>query len=151
MVNETSNRAYIINDGNQFEICMPDLSFVRPRFSSEEEFAEFVADWPGSRLIELWNHFPGVVPVKKFTDRKTAIRRIWAEIEESNRPHSKAEAILRLVRQRGGATIEALMAATGWQAHSVRGFISGHIGRKLRLNVKSFKRDGHRVYSIASS
>jgi hypothetical protein len=75
MVNETSNRACIINDGNQFEICMPDLSFVWPRFSSEEEFAEFVADWPGSRLIELWNHFPGVVPVKKFTDRKTAIRR----------------------------------------------------------------------------
>jgi Protein of unknown function (DUF3489) len=40
------------------------------------------------------------------------------------------------------------MAATGWQAHSVRGFISGQLTKKLRLKVRSGKRDGERVYSI---
>jgi hypothetical protein len=42
------------------------------------------------------------------------------------------------------------MAATGWQAHSVRGFISGQITKKMRLKVKSIKREGERTYSIRS-
>jgi hypothetical protein len=40
------------------------------------------------------------------------------------------------------------MAATGWQAHSVRGFISGQLIKKLGLRVRSFRRDGERVYAI---
>jgi hypothetical protein len=40
------------------------------------------------------------------------------------------------------------MSATGWQAHSVRGFISGQLGKRLGLRVKSFERDGERVYLI---
>jgi hypothetical protein len=40
------------------------------------------------------------------------------------------------------------MAATGWQAHSVRGFISGQLTKRMRLKVKSFRRDGERVYTI---
>jgi hypothetical protein len=40
------------------------------------------------------------------------------------------------------------MLATGWQAHSVRGFISGHVVKKMNLQVKSFRRDGERVYAI---
>ena len=57
---------------------------------------------------------------------------------------TKSETIQALLRQPGGATLKALMAATGWQAHSVRGFIT----KKLRLKVKSGKRDGERVYSV---
>ena len=42
------------------------------------------------------------------------------------------------------------MSATGWQAHSVRGFISGSLGKKMGLTVDSFKReDGERGYRIA--
>ena len=40
------------------------------------------------------------------------------------------------------------MQATGWQAHSVRGFVSGHLRKKLGLRVKSFQRNGERVYSL---
>ena len=65
-------------------------------------------------------------------------------------PATKSEAVLALLRQPGGATLKALMTATGWQAHSVRGFISGQLTKKMRLKVKSFKRDGERVYSIRS-
>jgi hypothetical protein len=52
------------------------------------------------------------------------------------------------LKQPSGATLKALMAATGWQSHSVRGFLSGHLGKKMGLKVKSFERDGERVYAL---
>ena len=56
-------------------------------FSSQKELAKITADWPTSRLIEVWNDLAGVPPfqtlkpVKKFTDRKTAANRIWSAIQ----------------------------------------------------------------------
>jgi hypothetical protein len=50
-------------------------------FSSAKELAEFASSWPASRLIEIWNNL-GTTPVKKFTDRKTAVTRIWKVIQE---------------------------------------------------------------------
>ncbi len=48
-----------------------------------------------------------------------------------------------------GASLAELMKATGWQAHSVRGFLSGTLRKKMGLKVESAKRgDGERVYSI---
>ena len=64
---------------------------------------------------------------------------------------TKSELVLALLRQTGGATLRVLMAATGWQAHTVRGFVSGQLTKKMRLKVRSFKRDGERVYSVRSS
>ena len=63
---------------------------------------------------------------------------------------TKAAQILALLKQPGGATLNAIVAATGWQAHSVRGFISGHLVKKMKLRVKSLRRDGERVYAIKS-
>jgi hypothetical protein len=50
-------------------------------FSSAEELATLAANWPAPRLIEIWNSLPGVAPIKKFTDRKTAATRIWKAIQ----------------------------------------------------------------------
>jgi hypothetical protein len=61
---------------------------------------------------------------------------------------TKAAQILALLRRPAGATLKTIMAATGWQAHSVRGFISGHLVKKMKLRVKSLRRDGERIYSI---
>jgi hypothetical protein len=67
------------------------------------------------------------------------------------REGSKTEAILELLKRRGGATVKELMKATGWQPHSVRGFISGTLGKKMGLTVTSSKtEDGGRSYSIKS-
>jgi hypothetical protein len=62
---------------------------------------------------------------------------------------SKKAAILALLGRPDGATLAELMAATGWQEHSARGFISGTLGKKMGLAVESAKRDKERVYSIA--
>ena len=50
-------------------------------FSSQQELASLVAEWPTDRLIEVWNGIPGLTPVKKFTDRKSAVSRIWKAIQ----------------------------------------------------------------------
>jgi len=57
--------------------------------------------------------------------------------------------VLALLKRPGGATAKELMKATGWQAHSVRGFLSGTLGKKMGLAVESTKReDGERQYRI---
>jgi hypothetical protein len=68
---------------------------------------------------------------------------------EGVREGSKTATILDLLRRPKGATLAEIMEASSWQAHSVRGFISGTLGKKMGLNVTSEKReDGIRVYSI---
>jgi hypothetical protein len=65
------------------------------------------------------------------------------------REGTKAEKIIDLLKRPEGATLAAIMKATDWQAHSVRGFLSGTIRKKLGLNVVSIKaEDGERSYSI---
>jgi hypothetical protein len=50
-----------------------------------------------------------------------------------------------------GATMHQIMGVTGWQAHSVRGFVSGTLGKKLHLTVLSAKgEDGQRRYSVTA-
>jgi hypothetical protein len=148
------------------------------RFESEEELTKVVQDWPSTRLVAIWNSLPGVETVRKFRDRQTAVRRIWEAVQNvgatagqhaptvaakrrrpahkasktkqpaSARRGTKSERVLALLRQPAGATLKALMRATGWQAHSVRGFLSGQVNKKMKLKVKSFERDGERVYAI---
>jgi hypothetical protein len=69
----------------------------------------------------------------------------------NSRQGSKTAKFLDLLRRSGGATSADLMKATGWQAHSVRGFISGVLGKKMGLKVASIKvEDGERRYSLKS-
>jgi hypothetical protein len=65
------------------------------------------------------------------------------------RDGSKAAKVLELLKRPGGATAKELMKATGWQPHSVRGFLSGTVSKKMGLPVTSTKADdGERTYSI---
>jgi hypothetical protein len=127
------------------------------KFTSEKELAKLAAHWPARRFVEIWNGMPGVRPVTKFTDRKTAVRRVWTKAQELRpvqtnsaavRDGTKTASVIALLREPSGATLKAIMAMTGWQSHSVRGFISAQLTKKLGLRVQSFTRGGERVYRI---
>lgn len=67
------------------------------------------------------------------------------------RPESKGATVVGLLGRGLGATLTELIAATGWQAHSVRGFLSGSLKKKAGLAVTSEKDDdGQRRYRIVS-
>jgi Protein of unknown function (DUF3489) len=84
---------------------------------------------------------------KKATPEKKAPK--GAKKAMSARAVSKTNRVLELLKRPGGITAKELMKATGWQPHSVRGFLSGTIGKKMGLTVNSTKgKDGERAYSI---
>ena len=66
----------------------------------------------------------------------------------STRPTSKIARVVEMLRKPGGATIKAIMDATDWQAHSVRGAIAGAIKKKMGLKVIAETRGDERVYRI---
>lgn len=169
-------------------------------FASEKELAKAAANWPADRLVQIWNSFAGVAgfggdlkPVKKFTNRKTAVARIWKAIQKLDGPPeseaaktapqattrapgvakgaqkaakaakaattsdgtpnaregSKKATVLELLRRKDGATLAEIAKATEWQNHSIRGFISGTITKRMGLTVESSKNDaGERCYRL---
>ena len=148
------------------------------RFRSARELQYVTAKCSLEQLAAVWNQLRAGPPVKRFRDRKTGVMRIWKAVQnlkpsnpkaedaarskhasvipQTSRPENTAEdrkitrvaQVIGLLEQPGGASLKAIIAATGWQAHSVRGLISGHLRKKLGLRVKSFRRDGERVYAI---
>ena len=160
-------------------------------FATEKELAKLSAEWPGARLVEVWNSFAGVAPftdlkpVKKFTSRKAAVTRIWAAVTrlspdraqpaaevapaeekakksaatasrrvrprkdaDESRSNKRAE-VIAMMRRAKGATLAEILEATGWQKHTVRGFVS-LLGSKAGENVESSKNAaGERSYRIA--
>jgi len=135
-------------------------------FASEQEFEELIHEWPMKRLVEIWNRLPGLEPVARFTDRKTAIRRIWralqpqaeapdktARVKSQSRHRpvfregSKAAQVCTMLYRPEGASLNEIRNQTGWQAHTVRGFISRNLSKQGR-KVRSFERDGERVYRL---
>ena len=148
-------------------------------FSSPAELNRLAEDWPGSRLVAIWNCLPGQKTVKRFTSRKAAVIRIWKAIQSlaAERPQpsgvapkktrttkcgpmrkrttartgSKTNQVIELLKRSEGVSLQDLMAATDWQAHSIRGFISGSLRKKMGLAIQSTTgADGIRIYSMKS-
>ena len=63
-------------------------------------------------------------------------------------PGTKQSHVIAMLQSPTGATIAAMMKATGWQQHSVRGFLAGVVRKRLKLKLGSKKVDGERVYRI---
>src|ERR1700722_20809690 len=92
---------------------------------------------------------PSRVPTKRA--EKASTKRKADKPTNALRHGSKTAKIISLLKRPGGAALEQLQKATGWQAHSVRGFLSGTLKKKMGLRILSFKlSDGVRTYRIAS-
>jgi hypothetical protein len=95
---------------------------------------------------------PGVPPVKAKPVRRTTLSEPKPKTTSKGngaRQGSKTGKILDLLKRPGGASLKEIMKSTDWQAHSVRGFLSGTLGKKMSLTVVSSKSaDGERSYSI---
>ena len=120
------------------------------------------SDLTASRLLSLWNALPGVTPITKFRDRKTAVRRLWAGFQQippssakkSARPEkvraaTKQDQVIAMLRRPQGATIDDIVGATKWQRHTVRGMIAGALKKKLGLRVIAEKAEQGRIYRIS--
>jgi hypothetical protein len=138
------------------------------KFADSKELTDLIAGWPLGRLVEIWNKLPKAKQVSRFADRRIAAKRIWGAIQQLRPAHTKhrgtpgrgrspaktardgtkTERIIALLKRPSGATINDIMAETGWQAHSVRGFISSQLSKRLGFRIKSFKGGGERVYRI---
>ena len=68
--------------------------------------------------------------------------------QPNGEPGSKQANVIAMLKSPAGATIDAMMKATGWQQHSVRGFLAGVVRKRLKLKLGSKKVDGERVYRI---
>ena len=69
-------------------------------------------------------------------------RRTAASIAAAAKPGTKARTLIGLLKPKRGVTIDDMMTATGWQAHSVRGFLAGSLKKRHGLEAISVKRDG---------
>lgn len=140
-------------------------------FGSLDELGQLAAQWPMARLIRLWNGLPGAAPVKRFTDRKTAVNRMWKALingsakssARSNQPRknatrpnkptaragTKKAQVIRMLQRPNGASLKEIMRTTAWQPHTVRGFISRALVHNLGLKVARFQREqGQPAYRL---
>jgi len=72
----------------------------------------------------------------------------WSKGKNTN-ADTKQSRVIAMLQSPAGATIAGMMQATGWQQHSVRGFLAGVVRKRLKLKLKSKKVDDSRVYQIA--
>jgi hypothetical protein len=103
------------------------------------------------RLLALWNALPSV--------REAMINELWAAIEMLPDPEprpdpkhpSKQDVVIAMLRLPEGATVVEVASVTGWQRHTVRGFFSGTLKKKLGLTLAAAQEERGRVYRIVES
>ncbi|MHB8268777.1 DUF3489 domain-containing protein [Bradyrhizobium sp.] len=88
-------------------------------------------------------------PNTRKTAKPTSRKRLApASSKSAPRPDTKHNRIVAMLRGPAGTTIAAMMTATDWQQHSVRGFLAGVVRKKLGLNLVSEQTEKGRVYRI---
>ena len=114
----------------------------RPPSVTSAAAAKTVARAAQSKASAKARSRPGKASAKAAPAKRTIKRR--------QTDGSKQDRVIALLRRREGATLAALVKATGWKPHSVRGFLAGTVRKKLKLPLVSEKVDGIRTYRIGA-
>ena len=134
-------RMYVITDENTARVYEREPI---PQEGTVVRSYEDLVSLPGQRLVDVWNKLVTDAPVRKFENRTKGAARVWRVLEQlapiDNPARSKKQVVYDLLARPEGASLEELMGATGWQPHSVRGFISVH---KHEYDIERFARDEH--------
>ena len=145
-------RCYVLRDNN-----VAVLAQVPASIDAESVLLQSIRDldqkrFPLSRLLTIWNALPGVEPVTRFRDRKVAVKRLWTALEAlpiGASGTSKQDRVIAMLQRPNGASIDDLMAATGWQRHSVRGVLSGVVRKKRGLKITTVREGKQLLYRVA--
>lgn len=102
------------------------------------------------RLKKIGGRVSPKTPVPQMPKGRAAKKAIGQAVKTSDRKRngSKSEQMVELLKRKGGVTAAELMKKAGWKAHSVRGFIAGHVKKKLGLSVVATKTDDGMSYRI---
>ena len=75
-------KMFVIDDSGKIAAVQPGSATEgQTTFTSEKQLASLTSEWPSGRLVEIFNQLPGVAELRKFTDRKTAVVRIWKAVQ----------------------------------------------------------------------
>jgi len=136
--------ANVTNFGEIFPIFLRDFwDFALLGECSLDASMLRTVDWCGITGFEQW--------WRRLTQptRRTKTSARSPKKAPAARAGSKTAKILSLLQRPGGASLPELRKVTGWQAHSVRGFLSGAVKKKMGLRIHSVKRDnGERAYHV---
>lgn len=144
-----------------------ELAALEFTFDSEGALLDSLMFAPMKELAAIFNNVAkrcakdaptgGAALVKRFKDRTTGVRRIWEEaqllpVEAAEGPiakkDSKKATVLAMLSAKAGATAAEIMQATGWQKHTVRGFIAGTVKTNMGLKVEATREGDATRYRI---
>jgi Protein of unknown function (DUF3489) len=138
----TFQSAHLLTKGLRVRILFGEASSKKPKANKKARVASHRANVAPAKAKSARKATPAKKANKGRTKREVAK-------PKAARGGSKTAKILDLLKRPGGVTSKELMKATGWLPHSVRGFLSGTVRKKLGLTVTSTKgEDGQRTYSV---
>lgn len=159
-------RTYVVEDDQTIRAydCAPQGA---SGFRTYAEWEERTAAWSGNALVRHYNALAagvGKPVVSKFMNRDAGRKRLWKLLEDLPVTStveaastaslvdgtSKKAMVLRLVQGERGATLEELMTATGWQAHSVRGLLSTQ-RREYEITLRAREGSVKAYYAVSRS